>query len=186
MNTMNKIGKVLESEYKSYFDKISSKEEKYLNAKKIIISDVDGILTESSSYYTADGKVMKKFGAYDTEMINFMKTQGWDFLFVSKDKNGLEITKRRIQDLKCVFNEADVNTRIDIIKDKKSIYDFVVYIGDSLSDIALFREADFGATVNNAPDIVKEYAQYVAKHNGGFGGFADICFYLHYNVASIF
>ena len=151
---MNKIGKVLESEYKSYFDKISSKEEKYLNAKKIIISDVDGILTESSSYYTADGKVMKKFGAYDTEMINFMKTQGWDFLFVSKDK--------------------------------KSIYDFVVYIGDSLSDIALFREADFGATVNNAPDIVKEYAQYVAKHNGGFGGFADICFYLHYNVASIF
>ena len=119
-------------------------------------------------------------------MINFMKTQGWDFLFVSKDKNGLEITKRRILDLKCVFNEADVNTRIDIIKDKKSIYDFVVYIGDSLSDIALFREADFGATVNNAPDIVKEYTQYVSKHNGGFGGFADICFYLHYNVASIF
>ena len=93
MNMMNKIGKVLESEYKSYFDKISSKEEKYLKAKKIIISDVDGILTESSSYYTTDGKVMKKFGAYDTEMINFMKTQGWDFLFVSKDKNGLEITK---------------------------------------------------------------------------------------------
>ena len=34
MNMMNKIGKVLESEYKSYFDKISSKEEKYLKAKR--------------------------------------------------------------------------------------------------------------------------------------------------------
>lgn len=186
MNTKNKIRKVLEAEYKSYFDKISSKDEKYLNAKKIIISDVDGILTESSSYYTAEGKIMKKFGAYDTEMINFMKSQGWEFLFVSKDKNGLEITKRRILDLKCVFGEADVNTRIDIIKDKKIIYDFVVYIGDSLSDIVVFREADFAATVNNAPDIVKEYAQYTAKHNGGFGGFADICFYLHNNEASIF
>ena len=186
MNIMNKIGKVLESEYKSYFDKITSKDEKYLNAKKIIISDVDGILTESSSYYTADGKVMKKFGAYDTEMINFMKSQGWEFLFVSKDKNGLKITKKRILDLKCVFVEANVNKRIDIIKDKKDIYDFVVYIGDSLSDIALFREANFSATVNNAPDIVKEYAQYTAKHNGGFGGFADICLYLHNSEASIF
>ena len=48
MNAMNKIGKILDSEYKSYFDKIASKEEKYLKAKKIIISDVDGILTESS------------------------------------------------------------------------------------------------------------------------------------------
>jgi hypothetical protein len=84
MNTKNKIGKVLESEYKSYFDKIASKDEKYLNAKKIIISDVDGILTESSSYYTADGKVMKKFGAYDTEMINFMKTQDSGISIFSK------------------------------------------------------------------------------------------------------
>lgn len=189
-----KAGNVLEPEYNSYFDKIASHNENYLNANKYIISDVDGILTESSSYYTEDGKVMKKFGAYDTEMIEFMKSQGWKFIFVSKDKNGFNITKKRIEDLKCQIIEANVQRRkqiIETIKQNDNI-DFIAYFGDSLSDIAIFRDVDFGATVNNAPHIVKNYAQYVSKLNGGFGGFADICNYIHVKlnleekVASIF
>ena len=185
MNDKLQIGKVLEPEYDSYFDKIASKDEKYLNAKKYIISDVDGILTESSSYYDATGKIIKKFGAYDTEMINFMKSQGWEIIFVSKDKSGLEITKKRIEDLNCQFNEGGPDYRKELIKKIKE-FAFVAYFGDSLSDIAIFREAKFSATTNNAPEIVKEYCQYTSKYNGGFGGFADICFYLHNNEASIF
>lgn len=180
--------RILESKYNSYFDKIASTNEKYLKTKKYFVSDVDGILTESSSYYTKDGKVMKKFGAYDTEMISFMKTQGWEFIFVSKDKNGVEITKKRIEDLGCEFIEANVEERIQVIKKCKQYpyINYVVYAGDSLSDIAVFREADFAATVNNAPDIVKEYCNFIAKHNGGFGGFADICYFLHQNLQSTY
>ena len=68
----------------------------YINMKKIIISDCDGILTDGNMTYDENRKRFKTYGCHDKELFNIAKDLGWEFLFVTDDKTGGDITDRRI------------------------------------------------------------------------------------------
>jgi len=155
--------------------------DKYLNIKKIALIDCDGIITTGESFYTSEGKLMKSYGCYDKEMMKLLGTIGWEFEFVSDDKKGFNITKKRISDLGYELHQASAKDRLKIIKDYKKIigYDIVLFIGDSLSDIPSLAEADYSGTCNNAPEMVKDFCDYSSNLNGGNGALADILFKIH-------
>jgi len=157
--------------------------EEYIQKKKIAIIDCDGVVSNGESLYTEDGKFLKSYGCYDKEMMKFFSNIGWEFEFVSDDKKGFNITKKRISDLGYeLFNYSD-KERLQLIKDYKDKigYDIIVFIGDSLSDIPSLIEADYSGTCNNAPDLVKTFCDYVSPRNGGNGAVADIMYNLHHN-----
>ena len=108
--------------------------------KKIVISDVDGVLTNGQSIYTVDGKVGKVFGSYDKEAVIYARKFGVEFLFVSSDKNGWPITSRRLSEWAekgwCEYMLADDVEREKIIEEYKNKGYYVIFIGDSISDIS--------------------------------------------------
>ncbi len=171
--------------------------------KKIIISDCDGILTDGGHYYTEEGKVMKKFGSCDKEAMRFMIKCGWKVMFVTDDPTGYKITQRRMQDWEvqylpkryltdCKYYDRtsvfvpDVNykTRREIVKKFKKEGWFVLFIGDSMSDIEAGKEADVFFTVNNSVKPVKICADWCTEKDGGSGGFASIMYYAHCDLGS--
>lgn len=148
--------------------------EKYLCTKKLIISDCDGVLTNGKSIYTINGKEAKEYGAYDKEMIKLAVKCGWDFLFVTSDKLGIDIHQTRMNDLmqKLVF--ADSKKRVELINEaRKNGYKKVIFIGDSLSDIPALSNADISMTTRNSFDMVKVYCDYITDKNGGEGALAE-------------
>lgn len=156
--------------------------EKEIPGKFLIISDCDGILTDSSSYYDAGGKAFKKYGAYDKEAMKLALAAGIEFQFVTKDANGASITFSRLRDF-CgepialgSGREASMSERIDLIKKYKKAGYRVFYCGDSLSDISVGAVSDGFLTVSNAPNVVQKSADFTAKNKGGYGGFADCIF----------
>lgn len=163
----------------TYFDLIGSNNKVYLNKRKIVISDCDGVLTDGTSLYNKDKKSLKVYGAYDSEMIKFLKTQGWEFLFVSKDKLGFDITTSRIMDLDCKIEEADDTERDTLVKKYINLGYIVLFVGDSLTDIRSMSDATYSACTKNAPEIVYEYTDYTSKNNGGHGGFGEILLWIH-------
>ena len=72
-----------------------------MDRKMIVISDVDGCLTDGKFIYTSEGKVAKIFGAHDNDGIKLLRKNGIEVRFISADKRGFEITKKRIEDMKC-------------------------------------------------------------------------------------
>ncbi|MBR3723278.1 MAG: hypothetical protein IKN12_11050 [Selenomonadaceae bacterium] len=62
---------------------------------KVMILDVDGVLTDGGFYYTTEGKAMKKFGADDNDALSLLRPY-IDIVFVTGDKKGFEITRKRI------------------------------------------------------------------------------------------
>ena len=148
--------------------------------KKIVISDVDGVLTNGQSIYTVDGKVGKVFGSYDKEAVIYARQFGVEFLFVSSDKNGWPITSRRLSEWAekgwCEYMLADDVEREKIIEEYKNKGYYVIFIGDSISDIPAGEKADCFATTYNAFDKVKAKCDIVANRNGGNGGFAEIIY----------
>lgn len=141
---------------------------------KIIISDVDGILTSGVLGYTKDGKAMKFFGGHDKEAINIcVNLLGWDLKFVSDDRVGWDITESRLSHIKKMnpdkisYEIADATARARLVKSYCDLGYTVLFIGDSLSDIEALNLATISATTNNAIAPVKMFVDYVSPRNGG-------------------
>lgn len=163
----------------TYFDLIKSDNQSYLDKKKIVISDCDGVLTDGNATYSVNGKVEKTFGAYDTEMMSFMRTQGWEFLFVSKDKTGEGITTTRVKDMNSPLIITDGPGRANIVEEKVKEGYIVLFVGDSLSDIQAMSAATYAACPNNAVYECRGYVDFVSPVNGGHGALGEILMWIH-------
>ena len=148
-----------------------------MSNKIIVISDVDGCLTDGGLYYTAAGKVVKKFGVGDHEGVKLLKKNGIDVKFVTADKTGLPIVSKRIKDMSncllCVLSEID---RLDYIKKHKSFYDTVVFFGDGLGDanVKKHNACDIFVCPKQSRKEVQNIADYVTEQEGGRGAYLDM------------
>lgn len=106
----------------------------------LVVSDVDGCLTDGGMYYTSDGKVMKKFSAGDHEGLKWLKLNGIDVEFITADNIGLDITKARIKDMSnsklTLIKEID---RKEYFKNLRNDYDYIIFFGDGLGDAIVKR-----------------------------------------------
>lgn len=141
--------------------------------KRVVISDVDGCLTDGKFVYTEDGKVAKVFGAHDNDGVKRLKTFGYDVIFITADKRGLPITKKRIDDMKCKLHLVSEEDRLNWVKNTITEYDWSAFFGDGLSDIPAGLEVDFFGCPANARNEVKSRANYVTDSKGSEGAFLD-------------
>jgi YrbI family 3-deoxy-D-manno-octulosonate 8-phosphate phosphatase len=141
---------------------------------KLVISDVDGCLTDGGFIYTADGKIAKVFGPHDNDGVKLLKDNGFDVVFISADKRGFPITKKRIYDMECpVFNVSEAD-RVDWVKRYTEMdYKFSAFFGDGISDMHVMDVVDKFACPANARKEVREVADYVTESAGGQGAFLD-------------
>lgn len=157
----------------------SNYSKEYIDMKKIIISDCDGILTDGNMIYDDEKKKFKTYGCHDKEMYKLARNLGWQFIFVSNDKRGFNITDTRVHDFAirhvCLL---DGKQREDLVNNYKKEGYLVVFLGDSPSDLNAASSANICATTNNCFDPIKPYFNYVSNKDGGHGGFADIIYQL--------
>lgn len=147
-----------------------------MSIKSIVISDVDGCLTDGRYIYTADGKVAKVFGPHDNDGVKLLKANGIDVIFVSADKRGFPITKKRIEDMKCpIFNVSEAE-RVQWVANyiKANEYEFSVFFGDGIGDVPVKDVVTYFACPANARKEAKMAAQYVTESIGGQGAFLDL------------
>lgn len=152
-----------------------------MNDRILVISDVDGCLTDGGLYYTAEGKVMKKFGVGDHEGLKLLKKNNIDTLFVTADKTGLGIVQSRMKDMSDsrleVCNEIDRRTLVESLRKD---YDCIVFFGDGLGDAQIIKRGLCNIFVcpKNSRDEVKEVAHYVTKYEGGHGAYLDMAIWV--------
>ena len=141
--------------------------------RRIVISDVDGCLTDGKFVYTAEGKVSKTFGPHDNDGVKQLKKLGYDVIFISADKRGFPITQKRITDMKCELYQVSEATRAEWVKNKIAEYDWSAFFGDGISDIVAGKTVDFFACPANARPEVKKEAHFITDSKGSEGAFLD-------------
>lgn len=147
---------------------------------KIVISDVDGCLTDGRYIYTVDGKVAKVFGPHDNDGVKLLKANGFDVVFISADKRGFLITEKRISDMKCqihLVSEADRVTWVDNYI-KSNDYKKSVFFGDGIGDVPVKDVVNIFIAPANARKEAKAAAEYVTESIGGQGAFLDLAKYV--------
>ncbi len=144
---------------------------------KILILDVDGVLTDGSIILDNYGNEIKCFYVRDGHGIKMLLKQGIPVAFITGRYS--EVVKKRAKELgiKDVFQKCYDKTKAyeKLIK-KYSVSDQeIAYIGDDIVDIPILRKCGLPITVADADDYVKSVAMIITKNKGGRGAVREIC-----------
>ncbi len=141
------------------------------------ILDVDGVLTDGASYYTAEGKMFKKFGPDDHDAILLLKPH-LEICVVTGDKRGFEITKKRVaDDMKLPLHLVSTFERSQWIAERFDPSK-TIYMGDGIFDARVFAAVAYGIAPANAFFTTKEKAHFVTTSCGGDSAVAEACLHI--------
>lgn len=144
---------------------------------KNFIIDVDGVFTDGSYYYSAEGKVMKKFGPDDNDALAFLKDK-LNIHTISGDKRGFAITKKRIKDdMGLKLDLVSTYERLDWISKQYNLKE-TIYMADGIFDTIVFKKVRYSIAPANAFFKTKEQANFVTKSKGGEGAVAEACIHI--------
>jgi len=141
---------------------------------KYFVLDVDGVMTTGQFMYSKNGKEYKIFGPHDNDGIKLI-SQKLEVVFITADKRGLPITKKRIVD--------DMNQVLKVVSEKER-YEFIkkeyglkqtIYMGDGVFDVEIIKDCLFGIAPSNARSEAKKVAKYVTPSKSGEGAVLDAC-----------
>lgn len=146
-------------------------------APKVFILDVDGVLTNGQFFYTADGKVMKAFGPDDNDGLSLLK-QHLEIRFVTGDKKGFPISKKRIvDDMKFSLDIVSTIRRIDWIAERYALEE-VIYMGDGIFDHYVMAKVGYSIAPANADPNAKAHAEHVTVRAGGDRAVAEAALHI--------
>lgn len=145
-------------------------------ALKLVITDVDGVLTDTGVYYSVDGELMKRFSIRDGMGVERLRTQCNVDTGIMTGENSAAVMKRA--------EKLKITRYFPGIKDKKATileffddYGFsahdIAFIGDDYNDVDVIGVAGFTACPSDAMPYIKTLVDYVCDVPAGYGAFRD-------------
>ncbi|MFZ2412259.1 MAG: HAD hydrolase family protein [Candidatus Methanoperedens sp.] len=144
---------------------------------RVFVLDVDGVMTTGHFFYTENGKTMKIFGPDDNDALSLLK-QHMEIIFVTGDKKGFNISRKRIvDDMKYPLELVSTIKRVNWLSERYPL-DEVIYMGDGIFDHYVFKEVGYSIATSNADENAKQHADYVTKRSGGNRAVAEACLHI--------
>jgi len=144
---------------------------------KLLILDIDGVMTDGRIIYSIYGDELKFFDVTDGFGITLLNHAGIKTVIITAKKS--RIVKLRGRDMKVAKTYAGyIDKTVPLKKALKKIRvkpEEVCFIGDDLIDLSVLRRVGFAVAVPNAVEEVKAQAHYVTQKAGGRGAVREIC-----------
>jgi len=147
---------------------------------RLLVLDVDGVLTDGTFLLPHDGEEWKAFHASDGLGLKLLRSAGVKVVLLSGRRSGA--VERRARELAL---DGLVQGRDD---KAAALYELgtqhgvppaeIAYMGDDLVDLPAMRAAGFSAAPASARPEVREAAAWVAPSAGGRGAVRDLCEHL--------
>ena len=142
---------------------------------KIVLTDVDGVLTDGGMYYSRDGDVMKKFHARDGMGISLLRKNDIITVIVTKEKT--KMVKKWAKKMNAKLFDGVLNKE-EILEKICTQYDVfpyeIAYIGDDVNDVNLLKLVGLGVVPKDGNQIAKKSSNYISKTIGGKGVFREV------------
>ena len=144
---------------------------------KAFILDVDGVMTNGQFIYDEHGKKYKTFGADDGDGLALLK--GYlEIRFVSADKRGFNISKKRIvDDMGYSLDLVSSSQRLAWIEERYNAAN-VIYMGDGFFDDKIMDGVGYSIAPANADNRTKLHADYITQRLGGDRAVAEACVHI--------
>lgn len=144
---------------------------------KLLILDVDGVLTDGKIVYTDSGEEIKRFDAKDGHGLKLLMRSGIGVVLLTGRKSKAILHRARDLGIEQVHQKATEKIAVyaKILTRNKLPDKNVAFVGDDLVDIPVLKKVGFSAAVPDAVPEVKEIVDYITSKNGGDGAVREIC-----------
>lgn len=144
---------------------------------RLMIFDVDGILTDGSLHYGPDGESIKTFNVLDGHGIKLLQQSGVATAIISARKSdivarraadlGIRHLHQGVHDKRVAFEELLAHTGVGA--------DACGFVGDDVIDLPILLRVGFAASVPNGHPEVRSRVHYVTSASGGRGAARELC-----------
>lgn len=143
---------------------------------KLVITDVDGVLTDGGMYYTANGDIMKRFHVRDGMGVTLLRKNNIPTIIITKEQTPMVKQWAKRMKIKRLFDGVQQKEKIlqRICTQFKIKQDEIAYIGDDINDVELLKMVGFSAVPKDAISIAKNNSNYICKKKGGEGALREV------------
>lgn len=144
---------------------------------RLMIFDVDGVLTDGSLHYGADGELIKTFNVLDGHGIKLLQAFGVATAIISARKSALVARRAGDLGIQHLFQGVhDKRTAFEQLLAQTGIAaDACGFIGDDVIDLPILLRVGFAASVPNGHPEVQSRVHYVTQAQGGRGAARELC-----------
>lgn len=146
-------------------------------AIKLLLLDVDGVLTDGSLIYTPDGHEIKAFNSRDGLGLRLLQKSGIQVGLITARTS--EVVTRRAENLgiSLVYQGAGKKLVVfeRILAEQGLLPAQVAYVGDDWLDLPLLTRVGLAVAVADGAAEVREVAHYVTELPGGRGAVREVC-----------
>ena len=147
----------------------------HLRPIKLLILDVDGVITSGRLPYDQHGNTIKEFHVQDGGAIRLWQQAGGQVAIISGRQSAAVAARAAELDIQLIAQGVGDKLPVfeSFCKEAKVPAAETAFIGDDLLDIAPMRRCGYPIAVANAVPLVKRAAEYVTRRAGGSGAIAE-------------
>lgn len=144
---------------------------------RLVIFDVDGVLTDGSLYLSETKELIKAFHVHDGLGLKLLQENGIVVAVITSRESAIVQQRLEALGVRHIYQgQTEKLPAFEALLTELNIpYDAVAYVGDDLPDIPLIQRAGFGVAVANASMHVKKYAAWQTSLAGGAGAAREVC-----------
>jgi 3-deoxy-D-manno-octulosonate 8-phosphate phosphatase (KDO 8-P phosphatase) len=139
--------------------------------------DVDGVLTDGTLYFSAQGEELKAFSSLDGHGIKLLATSGIEVVIISgRRSRALELRAENlgIRELHMGIGNKR-QCMADLLAARDLDFSRAGYMGDDIVDLSILRTCAFSATPADGHAEVRRHVDYVCRAGGGRGAVREVC-----------
>ena len=146
-------------------------------ALKLLVLDVDGVLTDGSLILGEKGDEYKIFNAHDGLGLVMLRNAGMGVAVISARSSPIVEERMSALGIDYIYQgQSDKQTRLQTLMDELKLNgNEVAFVGDDLVDLRAMSLVGLAITVPAAPELVKQRADWVTSKGGGRGAVREVC-----------
>lgn len=144
---------------------------------KLVVFDVDGVLTDGSLFVGDDGQEYKAFHSRDGLGMKLLRKSGVEIGIITARTS--EVVKHRMENLDIEHVYQGRLEKLPALQELLGKLGFsfeqTAYVGDDVVDLPVMRQVGLAIAVQDAHPLAKQHAHWQTPHGGGRGAARDVC-----------
>ncbi len=144
---------------------------------RLIAFDVDGVLTDGGLYLSDTGEEFKRFNSLDGHGLKMLKASGMELAIITgRTSRCVELRAKNLGITRLYQGVEDKYAAMQsLLSDMALPPEKAAFMGDDVIDLPVMRRVGVSFSVPDAPQCVRDRADYVSQRTGGHGAVREIC-----------
>jgi len=144
---------------------------------KLVLTDNDGVLTDTGVYYSEKGEEFKRYSIRDGMGVERLKKHaGIETVIITGEKSGSVKSRAHKLNIEEYYLGVKHKTEIlpEVLKKNNITPENIAFIGDDVNDLEIMKQVGLSASPSDGMDFIKHISDYICKNRSGNGAFREL------------